>query len=67
MLGKRIARDEFRHLALFCASLAGFLAFLTFSGWISGLQILAAGREDIRPHETRRVCFALVRAVYSGE
>ncbi|MDQ3415355.1 MAG: hypothetical protein M3480_10385, partial [Verrucomicrobiota bacterium] len=45
----KIARGGFHRFALVCATFAVLFAFLTFIGWISGLQLLASVRARYIP------------------
>jgi serine phosphatase RsbU (regulator of sigma subunit) len=54
-------RDQFRILALVCASLTLLFALLTFIGWISGLQLLASVRARYIPMApSTALCFSLL-------
>jgi serine phosphatase RsbU (regulator of sigma subunit) len=57
----RAARDDFRALALVCASLVLLFALLTFVGWISGLPLLASVRAKYIPMApSTALCFSLL-------
>ncbi|MEO5717097.1 MAG: SpoIIE family protein phosphatase [Chthoniobacterales bacterium] len=61
MFGKGNAGSRFRGLALLCASLAVFFAFLTFIGWISELSLLASVRARYIPMApSTALCFSLL-------